>query len=219
MNVVDPDVTDAVNPMTTAWLKGCREAGLPMSADYNTRNFSTFGFMQSNTSNGWRHSTAAAYLREAGGAGDGNLGVAAPPSTQPAAARSNLTVVALCHATKLVFQGQRAVGVRYKRGSSDIAELRAKPELYVAARREVILCAGAINSPWLLMVSGACGDVERCGYARGAAAAGGASLYSSSVALGGDRTRQVWVRRSSCAGSASMSSLICPWERTCRCDG
>ena len=46
VNVVDPDVTNAVNPLTTAWLKGCREAGLPMSADYNTRKFATFGFMQ-----------------------------------------------------------------------------------------------------------------------------------------------------------------------------
>jgi choline dehydrogenase-like flavoprotein len=64
---------------------------------------------------------------------------------KPAARRKNLTVVTGAHATRVVVDGGRAVGVEYQSGTG---------RTEVRARREVVLCAGAINSPQLLMLSG-----------------------------------------------------------------
>ncbi|MEV3902053.1 GMC family oxidoreductase N-terminal domain-containing protein [Mycobacterium sp. NPDC050551] len=64
---------------------------------------------------------------------------------KPAARRKNLTVVTGAHATRVVVDGGRAVGVEYQSGSG---------RQEVRARREVVLCAGAVNSPQLLMLSG-----------------------------------------------------------------
>ncbi|NEW38940.1 glucose-methanol-choline oxidoreductase [Nocardia cyriacigeorgica] len=75
---------------------------------------------------GARWSTADAYLK-------------------PARKRSNLTVLTGAHATKVLFDGTRAVGVEY---------LRDGRKQTVRARKEVVLCGGAVNSPQLLQLSG-----------------------------------------------------------------
>ena len=66
----------------------------------------------------------------------------------PAMKRPNLTVRTRAHATGLVFEGKRAVGVRYRRGGRDGVPVE------VRARREVILAGGTFNSPQLLQMSG-----------------------------------------------------------------
>src|SRR5690606_28463435 len=59
--------------------------------------------------------------------------------------RGNLTVVTGAQATRILFEGKRAVGIRYRRGKTDHE---------VRAQREVILAGGAFGSPQLLMLSG-----------------------------------------------------------------
>jgi choline dehydrogenase-like flavoprotein len=87
--------------------------------------------MQMTIRNGWRESAATAYL-------------------YPALGRDNLAVAVNGHATRIRFEGSRAVGVEY---------LENGEKHFVEARREVLLCGGAINSPQVLMLSGI-GDGE-----------------------------------------------------------
>ncbi|HTC44696.1 MAG TPA: choline dehydrogenase [Steroidobacteraceae bacterium] len=115
------------NPLNDAWLQAGQQAGYPLSADMN-------GFQQEGVArmdmtvgaDGRRCSAANAYLR-------------------PALRRANVKVLTHALATRVEFEGTRAVAVRYRRGGTE----------YVArAAREVILCGGAINSPQLLKLSG-----------------------------------------------------------------
>jgi choline dehydrogenase-like flavoprotein len=70
--------------------------------------------------------------------------------------RSNLRVETQAHATSIMFEGKRAAGVKYRKGS-ELKEIRA--------RREVILSAGAFQAPQLLMLSGV-GDAQETREAR-----------------------------------------------------
>ena len=114
------------NPLYDAWLVAGREAGYPQSADMNGFQQEGFARMDMTVGGGRRCSTANAYLR-------------------PAMRRTNLAVRTHALATGVQFAGRRAIGVRYQRG--EVAH-------EARARREVILCAGAINSPQLLKLSG-----------------------------------------------------------------
>jgi choline dehydrogenase len=114
------------NPLHAAWLEAGREAGYGLTEDMNGFRQEGFGRMDMTVGDGRRCSAANAYLR-------------------PAMRRSNLEVRTHALATRLLFEGRRAVGVRYRQG-----ELRHE----VRARREVIVCAGSINSPQLLKLSG-----------------------------------------------------------------
>jgi choline dehydrogenase len=114
------------NPLHDAWLAAGREAGYPFSADMNGFQQEGFARMDMTVGHGRRCSTANGYLR-------------------PAMRRPNLAVRTRALATAVQFAGRRAVGVRYQRDGS-AQEVRV--------RREVIVCAGAINSPQLLKLSG-----------------------------------------------------------------
>ena len=114
------------NPLHDAWLGAGREAGYLFSEDMNGYQQEGFARMDMTVGHGRRCSTANAYLR-------------------PAMHRPNLAVRAHALATGVQFAGRRALGVRYQRGG-------AAHEVRV--RREVIICAGAINSPQLLKLSG-----------------------------------------------------------------
>jgi choline dehydrogenase len=114
------------NPLHEAWLAAGREAGYPFTADMNGFQQEGFARMDMTVGNGRRCSTANAYLR-------------------PAMRRSNLAVRTHALATAVQFAGRRAIGVRYQRGG-ETHEARV--------RREVIVCAGSINSPQLLKLSG-----------------------------------------------------------------
>jgi choline dehydrogenase len=114
------------NPLHAAWLQAGREAGYAFTEDMNGFKQEGFGRMDMTVGAGRRCSAANAYLR-------------------PALQRANLEVRTHALATRVLFEGRRAVGVRYRRG-----DMRHE----VHARREVILCAGPINSPQLLKLSG-----------------------------------------------------------------
>jgi choline dehydrogenase len=103
-----------------------RELGLPRNDDFNGVAQEGVGYYHLNTRHGWRCSTAAAYL-------------------QPARGRSNLRIETDAFALAIDFDGRRATGVRYRQGGR---------EHTVAAQREVLLCAGALQSPQLLQLSG-----------------------------------------------------------------
>jgi choline dehydrogenase-like flavoprotein len=66
--------------------------------------------------------------------------------------RSNLTVMTETHVTKILFQGDTATGVLCRKGTADLKKLQGIPDMFISAKREVILSAGAVNTPWLLML-------------------------------------------------------------------
>jgi choline dehydrogenase/4-pyridoxate dehydrogenase len=114
------------DPLVDAYIEAGVAAGHPFSDDYNGAQQEGFSRMQSTIRDGLRCSAADAYLR-------------------PAMRRANLRIEIRALATRVVFDGKRAVGVEYaKAGRRAIAR----------AAREVILAGGVINTPQLLMLSG-----------------------------------------------------------------
>lgn len=109
-----------------AIIRAANEIGVPRNEDFNGPTQEGVGYYQLFTRNGWRSSSATAYLR-------------------PARRRPNLRIETDAHATAIVFEGMRAGGVRYR---------RAGVEIEARAACEVILAAGAIQSPQLLQLSG-----------------------------------------------------------------
>jgi choline dehydrogenase len=109
-----------------AFLEAAEQAGHPRTDDFNGPAQDGVGYYQLTQRNGLRCSAADAYLH---------------PATQ----RPNLTVLTDAHCTRVLFDGERATGVEVERGNQ-LSQLRAE--------REVILSAGAYNSPQLLLLSG-----------------------------------------------------------------
>jgi choline dehydrogenase len=117
------------HPLCDAFIAGAVEAGIPRNPDYNGKAQEGIAYAQRTILNGRRMSAARAFLR-------------------PAMRRPNLRVVTSAHTTNLTLEGKRAVAVRYlKGGQGGVAH-------QVRARREIILSAGAYNSPQLLLLSG-----------------------------------------------------------------
>ena len=114
------------DPVYDAWLEAAAALGYPVTPDYNGGQQEGFGRGQYTIRNGYRSSSATAFLK-------------------PARSRGNLAVITGAHATRVLMQGTRATGVEYAvagRVQSAVAE------------REVILSGGAFNTPQLLMLSG-----------------------------------------------------------------
>ena len=120
------DVAKQVHPLNEVYIRAAREAGLQHNEDFNGETQEGVGLYQITTKNGIRMSAARAYLR-------------------PALKRPNLRVERQAHATRLLFDGMKAVGIEYRQKGR---------LLQVRARREVILSTGSINSPQLLQLSG-----------------------------------------------------------------
>ena len=116
----------AKNELIEAFIAGAGENGVPRTDDFNGERQEGAGYYQLNTWKGWRWSTAKGYLR-------------------PAQSRPNLSIQTEAHATGLVLESRRAVGVRYRQGGAD---------KLARCRGEVLLSAGAIQSPQLLQLSG-----------------------------------------------------------------
>jgi choline dehydrogenase-like flavoprotein len=114
------------DPLSAACLAAATSAGFPGTPDYNGTQQEGFSVLQSTIGKGRRCSSADAYLR-------------------PALKRPNLKVVTRALVTRIVFQGDRAVSIEYGRGRT----LRS-----VTAAREIILSAGTMNTPQILMLSG-----------------------------------------------------------------
>jgi choline dehydrogenase len=121
-------VTDLghTHPVCEAFIAGCVGMGIPRNPDYNGATHEGVGYFQRTINNGRRASTARMLLH-------------------PVMNRPNLDVRTRAHVERIVFEGKRAVGVRYWRGGTAVE---------VRARREIILSGGAIASPQLLQVSG-----------------------------------------------------------------
>ena len=117
------------HPLCEAFIEGCIRYGIPRNPDYNGATQEGVSYVQRTTYNGRRESTAVAYLH-------------------PAMKRPNLRVITKAHATDILFEGKRAVGIRYRHGG------RNGTDKDVRAAREVILSGGAYNSPQLLQLSG-----------------------------------------------------------------
>ena len=114
------------DPLFDAWLDAARMAGYPVLRDYNAARHDGFARSQYSIRNGRRCSASSGYLR-------------------PALKRPNLTLVTNALATRILLTGSRAAGVEFScNGKAATAR----------AECEVILAAGAFNSPQLLMLSG-----------------------------------------------------------------
>jgi choline dehydrogenase len=120
------DVSRDVHPLCRRYLQAGAELGLPINAGFNGARCEGLGLFEITVHAGRRVSTASAYLR-------------------PALKRPNLELRMQSSATRIDFDGRRAVGVCYRHGSG-LAR--------ASATREVILCAGAVHSPLLLQASG-----------------------------------------------------------------
>ena len=117
----------ARHPLSDAFIEAAVQAGIPASDDFNGENQEGIGYYQLTARRGRRCSTARGYLGAAKG-------------------RPNLTVLTRALATRLTFDGQRCTGVRFLDPDGT--------ERSVTAGRDVILAAGAIKSPQLLLLSG-----------------------------------------------------------------
>jgi choline dehydrogenase len=113
-------------PLTHHFIQAAQQAGFKFSKDLNGREQEGVGYSQMTRRGRWRGSTAQTFLREA-------------------RSRQNLRVETEALASRLVFDGNRCVGVKFRQNGQEV-EARA--------HKEVLLCGGTINSPHLLQISG-----------------------------------------------------------------
>ncbi len=121
-----------LNPLTHAFIQGAKETGIVYEEDFNIPEPEGVGVYQTTIKNGQRQSTAIAYLK-------------------PCLNRSNLRMITGTQVTKILLEGQCAIGVEYLDKQQKISQTQVSGE--------VILCGGAVNSPQILMLSGI-GDAE-----------------------------------------------------------
>jgi len=114
------------SPLGDAMVRAAIEAGIPKNPDFNGARQEGVGYYQTTTRNRRRCSAARAYL-------------------EPARRRPNLTIVTEAHATRLLFDGMRAVAVEYRTPHG---------RKVARARGEIIVSGGVYGSPQLLQLSG-----------------------------------------------------------------
>ena len=113
-------------PYVDAFINACSATGIPTNPDYNGANQEGASVVQSTIKNGKRESGATVFLN-------------------PILDRTNLTAITHAQVEKIIFEGKKAVGVQYNKGYKTV---------HVHAKKEIILSAGAFQSPQLLMLSG-----------------------------------------------------------------
>ena len=114
------------DPSCRAWIAAAQEYGLPFITDFNGETTFGVGAYQLSIKGRWRSSSATAFLT-------------------PALSRPNLTVISGAHTSRVLFEGQRTVGVEW------IENGKVRQAI---AKREVILSAGALQTPQILQLSG-----------------------------------------------------------------
>lgn len=125
VRITDRKVRDR-DALSDGFVEACRQAGIQETPDYNAASYEGVRYLEQTAHQGRRWSTAVAYLREA-------------------RRRPNLTVTTHAIVTRVLFEERRAIGIEYlQEGRKHIAR----------AASEVVLCAGAIQSPQLLELSG-----------------------------------------------------------------
>ena len=120
------DVTPFLHPMREQWLEAAAELGFPVTDDFNGSRPEGFGSYRVTIRDGRRWSAADAFLR-------------------PALKRRNVKLETRAWVSGLRCEGRRVLGVEY---------LHDNEPRYVSADREVIVCAGSVNTPQLLQLSG-----------------------------------------------------------------
>ncbi|MBU2993684.1 GMC family oxidoreductase [Octadecabacter sp. 1_MG-2023] len=120
------DLSDRMMPFSRTFLDASRDAGHTVIPDLNADGVDGIGYYRSTVRRGFRWSSADAFLR-------------------PAKRRANLRIIRNADVTRLTVEGGKVTGATFAQGK--------KPS-HITARKEVILCAGAINSPKLLQLSG-----------------------------------------------------------------
>ena len=114
------------DPFCSAWVNAAQEYGLPYNPDFNAETSFGVGSYQLSIKGRWRSSSASAFLK-------------------PALSRANLTMKTECHTTRVLFEDKKAVGVEW---------LENGEKKQAIAKCEVILAAGALQSPQILQLSG-----------------------------------------------------------------
>ncbi len=120
---------DWFHPVCEAFIEGATQLGIPRNPDYNGARQEGVGYFQRAIHRGWRHSAARVFLHPARRTGRVNI-------------RTN------ARAAAILFEGRRAVGVRY------VDDRDRRTERTVRARREVIVSSGTVNTAKLLQLSG-----------------------------------------------------------------
>ncbi|HLZ03757.1 MAG TPA: GMC family oxidoreductase N-terminal domain-containing protein [Bradyrhizobium sp.] len=116
------------HPYCRAWLEAAQQYGLPFNTDMNGKTEYGVGSYQLSIRNRWRSSAARAFLH-------------------PVRNRPNLSILPRAYVNRVLFDGQRAVGVEY-------ASVGSREVKITRCRREIILAAGTIQSPQILQLSG-----------------------------------------------------------------
>ena len=114
--------------MSDVFIKAGQEVGYTLNDDFNGENQEGVGHFQVTQQNGRRCSTSVAYIK-------------------PVKKRKNLTIITDAHVSKIVLEGRKATGIEYYKKAKGNA-------ITLKANKEVILSAGANNSPQILMLSG-----------------------------------------------------------------
>jgi choline dehydrogenase len=169
------DVSARLHPLVQRFIAAGRQAGFEFNADFNGQSQEGVGVYQITTKHGWRMSAAKAFLR-------------------PALQRPNLTLFPRAHATRVVLEGRRATGVEITRGGRRET---------IRSAREVILAAGAINSPVLLQLSGI-GPAEHL-------AAIGVPVAVDSPAVGRHLQDHLGINYTYRARVATLNQILRPW--------
>jgi choline dehydrogenase len=120
---------ERIHPICERFMDGAESLGLPRNPDYNAASQLGVGYFQRTIAGRWRMSTARTYLK-------------------PIKHRIQLDIRTNALASKILFEGKRAIGVQYALA----LEPSVRKEVY--ARREVLVCSGALNTPKLLQLSG-----------------------------------------------------------------
>ena len=169
------DCSSLVHPLSQRYLKAAQQAGLAFNPDFNGAAQEGVGVYQISTRNGRRMSAARAFLR-------------------PAMKRPNVRVETNALATKILFDGRRAVGIEYE------CEGRRHT---VRAGREVIVSAGSINSPQLLQLSGV-GPVDHLGRL-------GIAMVHANENVGRNLEDHVGINYTFKGRTATLNQILRPW--------
>jgi choline dehydrogenase len=113
-------------PFVDGFISACKKNGIKENTDYNGKDQHGASLVHCTIKDGKRHSAASAFLK-------------------PVMKRPNLTVITHAKASKIIFNDKIAIGIEY---------IKSSKKNKVFANKEVIICAGAFQSPQLLMISG-----------------------------------------------------------------
>ncbi|MEX2534446.1 MAG: choline dehydrogenase [Trueperaceae bacterium] len=167
----------ATNPLFQAFFEAATQAGFERTEDANGQRQEGFGPFDRNVHRGRRHSASKAYLT-------------------PVVGRPNLRLRTRAFVTRILFEGERAVGVEYVQ--------RGKISRAMAA--EVILCGGAINTPQLLQLSGV-GDAQHL-----RSLGIGTVAHLPGVGQNLQDHLEVYIQHA-CKQPVSMAPWLQPWRR------